>query len=258
MLKRWDRFAGFIEDGRICLSNNAAERALRGFALGRKSWLFAASERGADRAAAMATLIGTAKLNDIDPQAWLADVLARIADRPQGTAWRAASVGLARIAGAREAPGMSHVDRIARLKIALDNWQPTIWRRVEVPLTASLKAVHDVIQAVMPFDDTHLFKFRAGGQRYAIPDPEWDLGLRKTISVKTTKLGVLAGRGITELGYTYDFGDDWRHTITIEATDAADPATDYPRYLDGARAPHPRTRPPGLRTLPERHRRSRQ
>jgi hypothetical protein len=83
MLKRWDRFARFIEDGRVCLTNNAAERALRGFALGRKSWLFAGSERGADRAAAMTTLIMTAKLNDVDPQAWLTDVLARIADMPQ-------------------------------------------------------------------------------------------------------------------------------------------------------------------------------
>ena len=82
MLRRWDRFARFIDDGRICLTNNAAERALRGFALGRKSWLFAGSERGADRAAVMVTLIMTAKLNDVDPQAWLADVLARIADHP--------------------------------------------------------------------------------------------------------------------------------------------------------------------------------
>src|SRR5882724_1825784 len=82
MLKRWDGFARFIDDGRICLTNNAAERALRGFALGRKSWLFAGSDRGADRAAVMATLIVTAKLNDVDPQAWLADVLARIATHP--------------------------------------------------------------------------------------------------------------------------------------------------------------------------------
>jgi transposase len=83
LLKRWDGFARFLEDGRVCLSNNAAERALRGFALGRKSWLFAGSERGADRTAAMTTLIATAKLNDVDPLAWLADVLARIADIPQ-------------------------------------------------------------------------------------------------------------------------------------------------------------------------------
>jgi hypothetical protein len=80
MLKRWNDFARFLDDGRICLTNNAAERALRGFALGRKSWLFAGSERGADRAAFMATLITTARLNEIDPQAWLADVLARIND----------------------------------------------------------------------------------------------------------------------------------------------------------------------------------
>jgi transposase len=82
MLRRWDRFAQFIDDGRVCLTNNAAERALRGFALGRKSWLFAGSERGADRAAVVATLIMTAKLNNIDPQAWLADVLQRINDHP--------------------------------------------------------------------------------------------------------------------------------------------------------------------------------
>jgi transposase len=80
MLKRWPAFSRFLEDGRICLSNNAAERALRGIALGRKAWLFAGSGRGGERAAAMYTLIHTAKLNDVDPRAWLADVLARIAD----------------------------------------------------------------------------------------------------------------------------------------------------------------------------------
>ena len=80
ILKRWDAFTRFLDDGRVCLSNNAAERALRGIALGRKSWLFAGSQRGGERAAVMYSLIVTAKMNDIDPQAWLADVLARIAD----------------------------------------------------------------------------------------------------------------------------------------------------------------------------------
>ena len=83
MLKRWDSFARFLDDGRICLSNNASERAIRPLALGRRSWLFAGSDRGGRRAAAMYTLIGTAKLNDVDPQAWLADVLSRIAGTPQ-------------------------------------------------------------------------------------------------------------------------------------------------------------------------------
>jgi transposase len=80
MLKRIDAFTRFLDDGRICLSNNAAERALRGIALGRKAWLFAGSDRGGERAAVMFTLIQTAKLNSVDPQAWLADVLARIND----------------------------------------------------------------------------------------------------------------------------------------------------------------------------------
>ena len=82
MLKRWPAFTRFLDDGRVCLSNNAAERGLRGIALGRKSWLFAGSDRGGMRAAAMYSLIVTAKMNDIDPQAWLADVLARIAGHP--------------------------------------------------------------------------------------------------------------------------------------------------------------------------------
>jgi len=82
MLKRWPAFARFLDDGRICLTNNAAERALRGVALGRKSWLFVGSDRGGLRAAVMYTLIGTAKLNGVDPQAWLADVLERIANHP--------------------------------------------------------------------------------------------------------------------------------------------------------------------------------
>ena len=82
MLKRWPAFTRFLDDGRVCLTNNAAERALRGIAVGRRNWLFAGSDRGGERAAAIYTLIVTAKLNDVDPQAWLEDVLRRIADHP--------------------------------------------------------------------------------------------------------------------------------------------------------------------------------
>ena len=82
ILKRWAGFTLFLEDGRVCLSNNAAERGLRGIALGRKSWLFCGSDRGGLRAAAMYSLIVTAKMNGVDPQAWLADVLSRIATHP--------------------------------------------------------------------------------------------------------------------------------------------------------------------------------
>ena len=82
MLRRWDSFTRFLADGRVCLTNNAAERALRCVPLGRKAWLFCGSDRGGERAAILYTLIQTARLNDVDPQAWLADVLAGINDHP--------------------------------------------------------------------------------------------------------------------------------------------------------------------------------
>ena len=82
MLTRWDALTRVLGDGRVALDNNPAERALRGVAVGRKNYLFAGSERGAERAAALYSLIETAKLNGVDPEAYLRDVLARIADHP--------------------------------------------------------------------------------------------------------------------------------------------------------------------------------
>jgi transposase len=79
-LSRWAALARFLDDGRLCMSNNAAERELRPIAVGRKNWTFAGSDEGGRRAAAIYTLIQTAKLNDVDPQAWLADILARLPD----------------------------------------------------------------------------------------------------------------------------------------------------------------------------------
>jgi transposase len=81
-LNRWDGLARFLDDGRLCMTNNAAERALRGIAVGRHNWTFAGSDAGGRRAAAIYTLIETAKLNDIDPQAWLTDMLTRLQDHP--------------------------------------------------------------------------------------------------------------------------------------------------------------------------------
>ena len=102
MLRRWDAFTRFLGDGKVCLSNNAAERALRCVPLGRKSWLFCGSDRGGQRAAVAYSLIQTCRLNDVDPQAWLADVLARIADHPVSRLdellpwnWKAAQLAIA-------------------------------------------------------------------------------------------------------------------------------------------------------------------
>ena len=82
LLNRWAAFTRFLDDGRVCLTNNAAERALRGVAVGRRNWTFAGSDAGGHRAAAVYTLIETCKMNDVDPHAWLADVLARLPDHP--------------------------------------------------------------------------------------------------------------------------------------------------------------------------------
>jgi transposase len=79
---RWEALTRYLHDGRIEIDNNAAERSIRGIALGRKNWLFAGSDSGGERAAAVYSLIETAKLNSMDPEAYLRDVLARIADHP--------------------------------------------------------------------------------------------------------------------------------------------------------------------------------
>src|SRR3546814_13639033 len=82
MLRRWGAFTRFLDDGKVCLSNNAAERSLRCVPLGRKSWLFCDSDRGGQRAAVAYSLIQTCRPNDVAPHAWLAEVLARLAEHP--------------------------------------------------------------------------------------------------------------------------------------------------------------------------------
>ena len=81
-LGRWPALVRYLDDGELEIDNNAAERALRAVALGRKNYLFAGSDAGGERAAAMYSLIGTAKLNGVDPEAYLRHVLERIADHP--------------------------------------------------------------------------------------------------------------------------------------------------------------------------------
>ena len=133
---------------------------------------------------------------------------------------------------------MTRTDSIARIRIELNGIDPTIWRSVEVPLTTSLKGLHDVIQAVMPFENCHLFLFNVGDKRYGIPDREWD-HVHETLDAKNIKLDALVERGVSAFSYTYDFGDDWRHSVTIENVTAADPTLDYPRFVDGSRRAPP-------------------
>ena len=81
-LTRWESLSRYCDDGRIEIDNNAAERALRCVALGRKNYLFAGSDAGGERAAMIYSLIGSAKLNGVNPEAYLREVLSRIAEHP--------------------------------------------------------------------------------------------------------------------------------------------------------------------------------
>ena len=124
-------------------------------------------------------------------------------------------------------------DTIARLRITLSDTDPEIWRIVDVPVEASLKMVHDIIQAAMGWQDYHLWEFEADERRYGLPDREWPDDT--LTAAKNTKLMTLIDRGIRQLDYTYDMGDNWHHTIIIEAVEPGQPDTKYPRYIDGAR-----------------------
>ena len=81
-LARWPALTRYVDDGRLEVDNNAAERSLRGIAIGRKNWLFAGSDQGGHRAATIYSLVETAKLNGVDPEAWLKNTISRIADHP--------------------------------------------------------------------------------------------------------------------------------------------------------------------------------
>jgi len=128
-------------------------------------------------------------------------------------------------------------EQIARIRITLDDIEPAIWRRVELPLSNSLKTLHLAIQAVMLFENYHLFRFDVGEASYGIcfDDDYMDPPTRDAGNIRLAKL---VERGITDFTYTYDFGDDWRHSIVIEEVSSADPTTAYPRFVDGdGRAP---------------------
>jgi hypothetical protein len=139
-------------------------------------------------------------------------------------------------------------DRIARLRIELLHLEPCIWRELEVSLTTNLRALHEVIQAVMPWENHHLYDFRVGDRVYGEPDPEDAVWGRKIYQAKGIRLGTLIDRGVTEFLYTYDFGDDWQHRVLVEHVGAADPGTDYPLFVAGERTAPPEDvgGPPGF------------
>jgi hypothetical protein len=135
---------------------------------------------------------------------------------------------------------MSATERVARIKISLAEIEPVIWRLVEVPAGMRLKALHDVIQASFGWQDYHLYEFAAGDRRYGIPDPDFDID-REVRSARNIKLEALIAQGHTRLGYTYDFGDGWRHDVAIEAVEEGVPGALYPGSSPASSAVRPRT-----------------
>ncbi|MBX9643268.1 MAG: plasmid pRiA4b ORF-3 family protein [Novosphingobium sp.] len=128
-------------------------------------------------------------------------------------------------------------ETVARLHIALADSDPSIWRRVDVPVEASLKMLHDVIQGAMGWLDYHLWEFEAGDRRYGVPDPDW--GDDSLLAAKNTKLRTLLDHGIRQFLYTYDMGDNWEHIVTVEEVRDGEPGIKYPRHVEGRRRAPP-------------------
>ena len=120
-------------------------------------------------------------------------------------------------------------DRVLQLKISLVGVsKPPVWRRVLVPPTMRLDRLHDVIQAVMGWTDTHMHEFTAGGVDYGPRDPELDL-----VDERKARVGDLMGQERDRMRYTYDFGDYWQHDIVVEKVLPAEAGVRYPRCVAG-------------------------
>ena len=124
------------------------------------------------------------------------------------------------------------IEPVARVRIELENVKPTVWRRVDVPLSCTLAALHDVIQIAMGWSDSHLHEFLIGDRSYGVPDPDDAFEVYKTSSIR---LKTVIERGIDRFLYVYDFGVDWRHDVIVEEVREGQADSDYPAFVDGAR-----------------------
>ena len=122
---------------------------------------------------------------------------------------------------------------VYQLNITLQHVQPPVWRRVLVPGAMTLAELHDVIQTVMEWCDSHLHEFVVGGVRYG--DPRWD-EFDELVDERKTRLNALPLAAGKQFVYTYDFGDDWRHVIDVEAVLPVDPDAFYPVCTEAQRA----------------------
>ncbi len=126
-------------------------------------------------------------------------------------------------------------ERIARLRIELQELEPKIWRRIDIPLSTTLEALHEAIQMTMGWTFSHLWKFEIGDRRYGDPSfREFD-DEPVIYKAKGLRLGTAIERGADRFVYVYDYGDNWRHEVTVEEVRDGDPEIEYPAFVDGAR-----------------------
>lgn len=121
---------------------------------------------------------------------------------------------------------------IYQLKITLEHIKPLIWRRIQVTGETKLDKLHDILQAVMGWEDCHLHQFTVDGKYYGIPDPDFPDNIRSESNVRLDKIAQPGGTLI----YEYDFGDSWEHEIKIEKNLSPEKDQRYPVCLDGKRA----------------------
>ncbi len=126
---------------------------------------------------------------------------------------------------------------VYQLKVTLLDTKPPIWRRVPVDGASTLDDLHEVIQAAFGWFGYHLHDFEVGRTRYGVPDPEWDWG-PPTRDERRTRLDAIAEKG-SSFGYTYDFGDSWRHKVAVEKVLAPNADLAVPACIDGRRAGPP-------------------
>ena len=124
---------------------------------------------------------------------------------------------------------------IARLRVELRHLEPKIWRRIDMPLSATLERLHEAIQLAMGWTFSHLWEFEVAGRRYGDPSFEPFDDEPRLYRANGLQLRTAIDRGADRFVYVYDFGDDWRHDVIVEEVRDGAPGGDYPALVDGAR-----------------------
>jgi hypothetical protein len=128
---------------------------------------------------------------------------------------------------------------IYQIRIALQEIQPSIWRRIQVGEDITLAQLHTILQIVMNWEDYHLHEFTIGRRVYSVPDPDDDMYERKVIDERQVRLCDVVPRVGTQFLYLYDFGDSWHHDLLLEAIIMPDSTLQYPRCVAGERQTPP-------------------